>query len=454
MGKVIRTILASLLVIALVIGGAAVFLVPRIKAQLSSRSGETGTPVRLEEVRVGDLVRTVTAPGMVEATTRVSVSARISALITELPLDEGDPVRRDDLLVKLDDADLLAQLRSAEASLKAEEARLAGAQANHINAVSEWERQQALYATDDVSRSALENAEASMKRAESELLAAEAGIEMARANIARVREDLRYTEIKSPINGTITKLNAEVGEIVVTGTMNNAGTVIMEVADLNEMIVKAEVDESDISDVRIGQRARVFLNAYEGQQYEGTVQRIALQRTTARDGSDVFLVEILLNTGGQTLREGLTGSVDIEVETLSGAMLVPSQAVLDVRVDELPIDIARDNPAVDRNKTFARVVYLLEEGKAVAKPVRVGPSDLRTTALLAGVDAGSRVVIGPYKSLLALNHGMDIREDKPEADGEGVAPAEGGDAVAEEGDEDRDEPAEQPDAASAAAGGA
>lgn len=450
MGKIIKTIITSLVVIAIVIGGAAVFLVPRIKAQLESRSGETGTPVRLEDVRVGDLVRTVTAPGVVEATTRVSVSARISALITELPLDEGDPVRRDDLLVRLDNADLLAQLRSAEASLKAEQARLAGAQASHINAISDWERQQALYATDDVSRSALENAEASMKRAESELLAAEAAIEMASANIARVREDLRYTEIKSPINGTVTRLNAEVGEIVVTGTMNNAGTVIMEVADLNEMIVNAEVDESDVADVRIGQKARVYLNAYEGDEYEGTVRQIALQRSTARDGSDVFIVEILLDTKGQTLREGLTGSVDIEVETLNGAMLVPSQAVMDVRVDELPIELARDNPAVDRNKTFARVVYRLEDGKAVATPVRVGPSDLRTTALLTGIDAGQRVVVGPYKSLLSLNHGMDIREDVPDIELEdGEDSTEDDTAVAEDSDGDGET---STDTASAAGG--
>src|SRR5690606_8490095 len=128
-----------------------------------------------------------------------------------------------------------------------------------------------------------------------------------------VREDLRYTEITSPIAGVVTAMNAEEGEIVVTGTMNNAGTVIMEIANLAEMIVKVEVDETDIADVRVGQRARVYLNAYPNEEFDGVVRHIALQRTKARDNSDVFIVEVLLNLNGRRLYSGLSASVDIEV---------------------------------------------------------------------------------------------------------------------------------------------
>lgn len=450
---IVKWVVGAVILLAVIGGGAAAVLWPMVKKQMeASRGGGVGQLVRLEPVEVGDLVRTVSAPGLVEAARRVSISARISAQIEDLPFEEGDTIRRGDMILKLDDRDLQAQLASVEASLRAEEARLEGARATYINAVSEWERQSALYESNDVPKSALDQAEAERRRAEANMRAAEASIEMARASISRVREDLRYTQIASPINGTLTRLNAEVGEIVMTGTMNNPGTVIMEIADLSEMIVRVEVDETDIAHVRVGQRARVYLNAYPDEEFEGVVRKIALERRRAggRSGisvgasNDVFEVEVVLDLRGRSIYSGLTASVDIEIETLRDVMLVPSQAVLDVRVDELP-DELRDNPNVLRDRTFARVVYLIENGEAKARPVSVGPSDLRTTALLAGVEAGERVIVGPYKALLSMSNGVRVR------DGDAATPAQkdaDGDAVetARADDEppgDDDEPAEQ-----------
>jgi HlyD family secretion protein len=423
-----------------VVGGVgAMLLAPKIKAQLDmAKQGGSGVEVRIDPVTTGQLVRTVSAPGFLEPVTKVSLSARISAQITELPFEEGDSVNKDDVVVRLDNADLLAQLMSSEASLLAEQARLDGARATYINAVSEWERRQQLYESNDVAKSALEGAEAEKLRAQSNLRAAEAGIEMAKAGIQRIREDLRYAEIVSPITGVVTQLNAEAGEIVITGTMNNAGTVIMEIADLSEMIVKVECDETDVADVRVGQNARIFLTAYPDEHFEGTVRHIALKSTRARNGSDVFLVEVLVKTEGRTLYSGLNASVDIEVETLQSVMLAPSQAVLDKRIDELPEEITRDNPAIDIQKTFARIVYEIRDGKAHAVPVRVGPSDLRTTALVAGVEEGAQIITGPYKALGNLKHGDAVRlaadktaqPDADAADEPAAAEAESDDAPA------------------------
>ncbi|MGP1309206.1 MAG: efflux RND transporter periplasmic adaptor subunit [Phycisphaerales bacterium] len=409
-GTAIKWTIGSVVVIGVIGGVGAMLLAPKIKAQMElARGGGTGVEVRAEPVNTGSLVRTVSAPGFLEPVTKVSISARISAQITDLPFEEGDSVNSGDVVVRLDNADLLAQLASSEASLLAEQARLDGARATFINAVAEWERSQQLYATNDVAKSTLEQAEAEKLRAQSNLRATEAAIEMAKAGIQRIREDLRYAEITSPITGIVTMLNAEEGEIVITGTMNNAGTVIMEIADLSEMIVKVECDETDIADVRIGQRAQVFLTAYPDETFDGTVRHIALKSTTARNGSDVFVVEVLVDTQGRTLYSGLNASVDIEVETLDGVMLAPSQAVLDKRIDELPDEIIRDNPVVDNQKTFARIVYEIRDGKAHAVPVRTGPSDLRTTALMAGVDTGAQIITGPYKALGNLKHGDAVR---------------------------------------------
>lgn len=412
--KVIRWVVGMGVLAALLLGGAAMFLLPTIKKSMDeSRKKGQGEVVRLEAISPGQLVRTVSAPGFLEATRFVNISARFSAQIVALPFEEGALVTQGDLLVKLDDRDLRAQLASAEAVLSAEEARLEGARATLVNMVIEWERQSSLLASNDVAKSALDQAEADKKRAESTLSAAQAAIAQAKAGISRVREELRYTEIVSPITGTVTKLNAKVGEVVITGTMNNPGTVIMEVADLTEMIVKTEVDETDIADVRIGQQARVHINAYPDEVFTAKVTKIALQRSKARDQSDVFLVETLLDLKGKTLYSGLTASVDIEVETVSDVLLAPSQAVLDRRVEELPMDF-KNNPLVDKDKTFARVVYVLEDGKAKAVPVKTGASDLRTTALLAGVESGTKVIIGPYKALITLKHDQRVRDEEVE----------------------------------------
>lgn len=450
--RVMKWVVGASLLVALVVGGAALMLFPTIQKRIQdARNQGVGTMVRLEPVGSGRLVRTISAPGLIEATRRVSISARISAQITDLPFEEGDVVKPGDVVVKLDDRDLLAQLSSAEAALRAEEARLLGARASYVNAVAEWERQQALFQSADVSKAAMESAEAEKNRAESSLRAAEAAVEMAKAGITRVREDLRYTEIASPIHGTVTRLNAEVGELVVTGTMNNAGTVILEIADLSEMIVVAEVDETDVAKVRVGQNARVYVNAYSDDVFDGKVKKIALerrsptsQRPRATTNTDVFEIEVLLDLQGRQILSGLTASVDIEVETIEDVMLVPSQAIKDVRIDELPMDLTRENPLFNREKTFATVVFTLQNGEAVATPVVTGASDLRTTAIRQGLEPGAKVIVGPYKALLSLAHGAKVQDE------EAVKAAEEARKAAAEASKKKDaKPADGSDAAAA-----
>lgn len=443
------------ILIALGLVGAVAWMVvgPAVKERIASSQGAQGELVRLETVTVGPLTRRISAPGIVEATERVSISSRISAQIQALPFDEGDSVRPGDVVVQLDDRDLKAQLDSAEAQLKAEEARLEGARASHVIAVSEWERQTSLYGSNDVSKSTLEAAEAEKNRAESSLRAAEAAIEIAKANITRVREDLRYATIASPITGTVTVVNAEVGELVVTGTMNNAGTVILEIANLGEMIVRTEVDETDIAEVRVGQKAQVYINAYPDEVFDGVVQKISLERrrpgrrqiVAQANNTDIFEVEVLLDLEGRTILSGLTASVEIEVETIEDAMLVPSQAVKDVRIDELPDEVTRDNPNVNKDKTYARVVFTLVDGEVKAVPVVTGASDLRTTAIRAGVGSEDKIVVGPYKALLAMKHGNKARDEEVvKAEEEARKKAAEGEATADAaGDGEAEEPADE-----------
>ena len=153
--KVLKWVIGSFVILALVIGGAGVFLYPQIQEVMNASNGESGTEVRLMTVEPGRLVRTISAPGEIEPVRHVQISARISAQIEALPFEEGDRVAPGDIVVKLDDRDLRASLDSAQAGLGAAIARLSGAEASHINAVIEWERIESLYKTNDVSKADL-----------------------------------------------------------------------------------------------------------------------------------------------------------------------------------------------------------------------------------------------------------------------------------------------------------
>lgn len=436
-----KWLIGIVLLLVVVFGGigAYVAFAPGMEDFRNQLSGKTpeggGEPVRIELVERGDLTRTVSAPGSLEPKTLVKISAQVSARIVALPFEEGEYVQEGDVVVRLDARDLVAALESAEASLKSEEARLDGTEADLIRARAEYNRIIELYDTKDVSKSEMEEAEALFLKAKSAKAMAEQSIEIAKANIEQRKKDLDNAVITSPISGTITQLHAKVGELVVIGTLNNAASVILEIADLQNMILKAAIDEANIAPVRAGQKAIVYVNAYPDDEFTGTVERIELQRSVSSDGTGFFETEILmdeLEEDDSSLRRlGLTANTDVEVERLKDVLKVPTQAVVDRRVDELPSEVVGGNQNVDTNRTFSTVVYRFIDGKAKATPVRVGPSDLTHTVVLGGLENGEPIVTGPYKMLVTLKHDQAIRDMDAESEQDGES-GEGEPALVEE----------------------
>lgn len=377
------------------------------------------TFVRVEEVKRGDLVRVVSAPGVIEPLQKVDISAQVSARIVAMPYREGARVKKGDVIVRLDADDLKASLESAKAQLRSEEARLAGAQASMENMTAELGRKRELFASKDISKSELDTAEAEYSRSVSTFNQVTHAISIAKANISRAEKNLSYTTISSPFDGVVTSAAAEEGELVVVGTLNNPGSVIMQVADLNSMIVKAKVDETNIAPVKIGQRAKVYINAFPNRTFGGIVQTIQPLRIVDRDNTAYFMTEIKLEIPDDVVvYSGMTGNVDIEVETFSNVIKVPSQAVVERLVEELPAEAVRDG-AVDRNKKWARVVYGYENGKSRVFPVAVGPSDLTDTVILKGVEEDTKIIVGPFKALVSLKADQKLtdKEDKPNKKG-------------------------------------
>ena len=434
--QVIKWIGGIGLVLALVCGGSAVFIFPKMKELIQQQARLNQAPqVEVEQAAAGELVRTISAPGSVRPNREVKLSARVAAKIEELPYEEGEYVEAGSLVVRLDASDLRAALEAASARKLADEAGLKAAESTLIsetrslegqrsalrNAVLDWERNQGLFETGDVSQSVLDDARTAMEQAQAAYDAREQSLESLRANVeaarARVavaeaeveqaRENLRYTEITTPIAGFITALNAEEGELVVTGTMNNAGTVIMTIADLSEMIVEARLSEVDVTRVQPGQTVQVHINGYDDE-FAGTLKRVGLQSKPSNDGTTYFDADVVLHLEGSRMFAGLTANVDIVVETLNDIKL-PSQAVLDKRVDELPREVREGNPLIDAGDSFVQVVFLMEDGKARVRPVQVAGTTVTDTAVAEGLEVGETVITGPFSVLQDLKDGAPVR---------------------------------------------
>lgn len=439
--KVIKWVVGVGLVVVLICGGAAAFLVPKISTYYREQQEKgRGTLVVVEPVKLGQLIRTVAAPGTIAAKTTTSISARVSAKINSINFEEGNAVKENDILIELDAQELvaalestkaryaadLASIKSIEANLAAEEARIIGSQAQHRNALSELERQQELYASGDVSKSSLDNASTEVDRMKSTYEAALKGLDAAKANVEagraraaashadvdRAERNVEYCTIRAPFAGLITRRIAQVGETAL-GTIQNAGTQLMVLEDVSEMLVKARLAETDAPRVAAAQKVKVYVNGYPDQTFEGVLRRVGMTSLRwAADNTYYFDAEIVLDTKAMRLSSGTTANVDIEIETMENVLLVPSQAVLDKRVDSLPQKLREENPLVDRDKTFAKVVMLKKDGKTVYTPVRTVASSISQTAIAEGVSADDPVIVGPFKALQELAHDTKVRTEE------------------------------------------
>jgi len=401
---------------------------------------QASTIVRIETIQPGQLQEFISAPGEIEPETQVEISAKVSARVEELPFKEGDRVKAGDIVIRLDAKEYESRLKSIEAGYKAQQAQievtrthisvrkaqLKGTEASLEQAKRDYLRQKQLLDTGDISQSIYEQARQKYDQIQSEfeaasgqiqadelsLIVAQHTLEAQKAQIDEAKDALEYTIIRAPIDGIITRISAEVGEMVMTGTMNNPGTVIMVVADLSKMLLVAQVDEADIGKLAIGQETNIRVKAFWDHVYHGKVDHIALTYDMSRNtGVKYYRTEILIEGDVSKLYCGLTADVDILTREHTGILKAPSQAILARKAEDLPLEI-RKNPLVDPNKTDAIVVFQYIDGKAVATPVKIGPGDTTHIIIEQGLEAGKQIIIGPYKVLDALKHDQAVRDEK------------------------------------------
>jgi HlyD family secretion protein len=396
----------ALIIIAVLLGiGAIIF------ASVQG-GGPKGEKVYTEPAGSKTIEAVVTAPGQIDPKVKVNISAHIVGKIEKLYFMEGDSVKRGQKLVELEKPLYVAQvdrLRAEVASRRVEVARaraaLNTAEASYRRATSL--RDQGIQAEElfDQSRLALENGRAALAAAQQGVMQAEAGLRSA-------AEDLSRTTIVAPIDAKVVQLNAREGEVVVTGTMNNPGSVIAVLADLSQILVEAEVGETEVVAVKVGQIAKIKVDAMPDKEYRGHVAEIgssAAVRQGAGSGIRYFKVKVAIDDADDRLRPGMTSQVSIVTSSAANAVAVPIQSV----VERVPGRSAEDEDDDDTTPK-KKYVFLARDGKAKMVLVTTGISDSTHVVLTSGVKTGDPIITGPFRTLRKLDDGDPIIVTKEE----------------------------------------
>jgi HlyD family secretion protein len=369
----------------------------------------------------------ITANGKVQPETEVKISPDVSGEIIDLQIEEGNEVKKGQLLMVIKPDIYIQSYNRAQASLSSSQARLAQTEARLIESDMSFKRASSLFKQDAIPVSDYETAQASYKVAQSEVKAAQFAVKSSEASLAEAQEQLVKTKIYAPMDGTVSRLNVEKGERVV-GTNMYAGTETMVIANLNLMEVKVDVNENDIVRVNLNDTALVEVDAYLGRKFKGIVTEIANSANVVGGSTDQvtnFNVKILLleesykdlidTIAGKKypFRPGMSATVDIQTETRKDVISVPIQAVTTRSLKNNITEVKKDeadkpeevNEAVTQQGAKiaedekVEVVFVYKEGKVFKQAVKTGIQDSENIEITEGLKAGDEIVVAPFNAI-------------------------------------------------------
>jgi HlyD family secretion protein len=448
------SILGVLLILAAAGTGAAVWF-----------RGQDLPTVTTETLRKRDLEAIVSASGKIQPKRQINVSANTMGRVTRVAVEEGQRVKAGQFLLEIDPRSLEGQLQRGEASVAAarsslQQARTGVEQARATLDLSRQnlKRQQELWKEGLTPREALERAENEVAIRESELQAREQEIQtreqqirQEQASLSTTRYNLNQVIIASPMDGIVTRRNIEEGETAVVGTMNNAGTVLLTIADMSVIEAELEVDETDVPTVNLGQQARVTIDAVPDRTFRGRVTEIgnspiqpAGPAALGTQQATNFKVVVTLEEAVPDVRPGFTATAEITTAMKNQVVAVPIQALT---VREMLFDqqgaLVREPPPPRPRRLFNRPgveptvaaatepppgherretegVFVLRDNRAVFVPIKTGIAGERYFEVTSGVTTADRVITGPFASVRELADGAEVK--LAEAPRTGVAP--------------------------------
>ena len=390
---------------AIIIFSVIAFIAILVIINLQSQR-EKSIKVTVEKVAKENLTSIISASGEIKPKKNVNISAHVAGRIIKIGVEEGQRVKTNDFLLKLDSVQYEAMADRDRALISSYKAELIRAEATLKKDERYYERQKKLFEEKLISEEQLEAAKAQYDISKAQHQAIVFQIDQAQASLESTLDTLSKTIYNSPIDGIITSLRVEEGEIAMIGTMNNPGTILMTIADLSVMEVEVEVDETDVIGVEIGHRADVRVDALPDRTIGGQVTEIgssALQKTTASEESKDFKVIITLENPPESLKPGLSASADIITAEKKDVLAVPISAlVLREKKDE-------ENTNGDEQEEG---VYIVENSRVKFLPVEKGIMGEMMIEIVSGLEEGQEIVIGPYSALRQLKDDMLIKQEE------------------------------------------
>lgn len=406
-------------------------------AVISARSGgrKEKTRVYVEAVNRRDLTHSVKAAGQIQARVTVNISAHVIGKIEKLMVEEGDLIESGQPFLQLEREIYVAARDDARARLAMATTETKQAEVALADQEIKLARARKLVEDQIASRESLEAAELAHASAKLRIDSAREGVNQTRAMLEKAEDDLKKTTIFAPISGRVVTLNAKEGEVVVSGTMNNPASVIGTIADLSEILVEIDVDETDVVHVHEGQGAKIEVDALPEVEYAGRVVEVGSSGFAKAQQPDVqlFRVKVLLERPDERLRPGMSARATIEVETRAGVLVVPLQAV--VERPPLGADGKAVAPAAGTKAEELPALFVVEAETARQRTVTTGISDATHVEIVSGVAEGNRVVTGPYRSLKKLDDGTPVKVADPKKDAD-KPDRSGGDSSDDEDDEE------------------
>ncbi|MGA9573578.1 MAG: efflux RND transporter periplasmic adaptor subunit [Lysobacterales bacterium] len=370
--------------------------------------GNDAEQVEVQKVELKLIKSSILASGTLAYREQVQLRSEVIGQVIKLHVEEADRVKKGDLVITLDPKTYQAQVEQAEARVRIQEIALERQRLLITTLSDRFDRQKTMFAKKLVDEDSFQAIESELSLAKVDLRSLQESLALSRAALDQAEELLGKTRIRSPIDGVVIQIDVKEGETVIAGTTNIPGSTMMVIADPSESLTEVQVDEADIAQVRVGQKADIFAAAYPDTPLSGTVQSIAsVARQTQGQASLSFLVKILLDEQDALLiRPGMSVRADIYTQSSAETLAVAVQAVL------YEDDLGEDDQ--DKDKKEQTYVFVMEDGKAVRKDVKVGISSDSDQEITAGLEQGETVISGPFRVLRNLKDGDAVEEKEPE----------------------------------------
>jgi HlyD family secretion protein len=410
-----------------------VVLVVVLKKSGTIGNNDEGKEVETATVQQITLTETVSATGKIQPEVEVKISSEVSGEIIELPVKEGQAIKKGDLLVRINPDLYESGVSRSAASLSTARAGLSQSEAQLKEAKANYDRNKRLFDKGVISKSEWDKIVSAYEVAQAGKQSAYFNVQSAGATVTEARDNLNRTTIYAPVDGTISKLDAELGERVV-GTQQMTGTEILRVANLNNMEVEVDVNENDIVKIEIGDEADIEVDAYLKRKFKGVVTSISNSAAAGLTADQVtnFKVKVRIQkesyedmikgkpSNYSPFRPGMTATVDIITEKKQNIVAVPISSIV-VKSDTTATkrDVVKELEEKEKETETGKVekkhecVFVKVGDKAVLRPVVTGIQDDTNIEIVSGLKKGEEVITGPYTMVTKDLNPNDKVKTKP-----------------------------------------